>query len=547
MRTKQFLFGADCKSKIFDGIDLMYKCVSATLGAYGRNVLIDRLRQVVDLTKDGVSVAEEVVSSDPWEEMGCKLVKSCSQNTNDEAGDGTTTAIVLARDLCEMSMQLPKQVRVISVKKGMQKAVSACVEEIKKMSKSVKNKKDYFKVASISAQDEDVGETVSQAYVDAGENGAIDIERSDEPGIQVEKTSGLSFEKGWVLPNSVNQPDGTVVQEEIHILVTDAPIRSQHMIVPIMQECLEKTQSAKMVVIADDYKGDTLGMMASNLNKKSFHIIPIRAPGYGKNKIEVLKDICAATGATFISEENAGMKLEKVTLEHLGKCRKITCEREKTIITAMEGEDTKQRVFERICDIESQLKEEKDDMKKADLKTRLATLTDGITILYVGGQTEQERRELKHRVEDAVRACESASEEGVVCGGGVALLKCIPALERLKMACANEDEKLGIDMIRRVLSRPALKVLEVAGIEDKEYLVEQMKQAGGNLGYDFNKGELADIFELGVWDAAKVTRSSLQNASACAQSFLTLDVAILTVDQHKQIMEDFGEAIGVKN
>jgi len=521
----------------------MYRCVSATLGAYGRNVLIDRLRQVVDLTKDGVSVAEEVTSTDPWEEMGCKLVKSCSQNTNEEAGDGTTTAIVLARDLCEMSMQLPKNVRVISVKKGMQKAVGVCVDEIKRMSNPIKTKDEYCKVASISAQDDEVGEIVADAYKKAGENGAIDIERSDEPGIQVEKTTGLSFEKGWVLPQCVNQPDGTVVQEEIHILVTDASVRSQHMIVPIMQECLEKNQSAKLVVIADDFKGDTLGMMASNLNQKSFHIIPIRAPGYGKNKIEVLRDICAATGATFVSEENAGMKLEKVTAEHLGKARKITVEQDKTVITAVDSDEAKKLVFERIEDIERQLKDEKDDMKKSDLKVRLATLTDGITILNVGGQTEQERRELKHRVEDAVRACESSATEGVVCGGGVCLLKCLPAIEKLKAETENEDEKMGVDMLRRVLTKPALKVLEVAGIEDKEYLVEQMKQAEGDIGYDFKRGELADIYKLGVWDAAKVVRSSLQNASACAQSFLTLDVAILSVDQHKQIMENFGDAM----
>ena len=539
---KEYVFGKECRQEIFKGIDLMYQCVSATLGSYGRNALIDRI-QVVDLTKDGVTVAEEVASN-KWENMGCNLVRVASQNTNDEAGDGTTTAIVLARDMCKLSLDLPDNVRVLSVKAGMQKAVDACVEHLKLISVMIDTKDEFLKVATVSAQDKEVAKIVTDAFMNAGSSGSIEIERADEPGIEVEKTDGISFEKGWVLPHSINNPaKQEAIGQDVPVIVTDRKLTNHLQLVPILESIVKELQEQKVMVIADDFSDSVKGLIATNAQKGSFHIIAVRAPSYGHNKIEIMKDICAATGAMFISEENAGLKVEKAKIEHVGKAKKIIVGKEKTVILAEDGIQFKKAISDRIDKIKVELEDEKDEMIIEDLETRLATLTDGITVIKVGGQTNQEFRELKHRVEDAVRALGSAREEGVVVGGGVALLRCVEALEGLDV---DGDEALGVEIVRKALHSPALKILDVASIEDKEHIIAKIKESDDGTGYSFMNHELGDLLDEGIYDATKVVRCALQNAASCAKNFLSLDCAILNVPENEETLRKLGEILAPK-
>lgn len=536
--SKDFLFGREAREKLFEGIDLMYKCVSATYGSFGRNVLIDiQGHNIVELTKDGVSVANRVQALDTWQDMGCKLLRAASQKSNEEAGDGTSAAVILGWSLCKDSLDLPRNCRVISVKNGISKAVDICTEELKKMSKKISKEDEFRNVATVSAQDEEVGKIVAKAFIDSGKHGSIQIERSDEVGIQVEHTDGISFEKGFVIPHCINNPAKMeAVQEEVPILVTDRAIKSQYQLVPLL-DSLAKKQINKILIIADDFKGDTLGMIAANNDQKAFHIIPVRAPSYGVNKIEIMKDICEATGATFISEENQGMRLEQTTAENLGKVRKVTVGKDTTVLVSEGSVEIKKRISDRILNIETQLKDEKDEMKVEDLKTRLATLTDGITVLKVGGHTEQERRELTHRVDDAVKSVQSSAEEGVVPGCGVALLKCIESLRSNTEATLDADEILGVRLVEKSLYTCALKLLEVADVPEKEHIVVQMKESG--LGYDFKKNCLADMMKLGIWDSTKVIRCALQNAASVAKNFLSTDVCISEMFEDTKVLKDF--------
>lgn len=540
MQPRQYLFGREARERIFQGIKLMNDTVSSTLGPNGRTVLIDR-NQVVQVTKDGVSVAEEVRAKDRWEEIGVKILKEASQNTNLAAGDATTTAVVLGHAMCEQALDLPSVASVIKVKKGMESAVAACVGTLESLSKKVDTPEDYRKVAYIASQDKDIAEIVSDAFVSAGKYGSIEIERWDEPGIKVEKTEGLSFEKGWIIPHCITDlHKRRCVMEEVHVLVTDQEIKRQDQLVPIMEALAEKN-CHKLLIIADDVSADALGVIAVNIDRKAFLACPVRAPSFGNDKIAVLKDICAATGATFISNEQGGIRIERAGLQHLGKAKKVIVEQAKTVIVSADSVEVKKLVSDRIDFIKSQLDDAAlGSLDKELLEKRLATLTDGICVLKVGAQTEVERHEKKHRVEDAVRALKSASEEGVTPGCGVGLLRCVKAVAAL--TTEDRDERLGIEIIKNSLHAPALRVLEVAGIEDRGFLVGRIKELDDSTGYDFKGGQLGDMMELGIWDAKKAIRCALQNAAAAAQTFLSVDVAMTDVETDRDLLESFGKA-----
>jgi len=366
---------------------------------------------------------------------------------------------------------------------------------------------------------------------------SVEIEGNDElDRIIVEKTDGMSFDQGYKIPQCINNfKKRTAISDGIAILITDRHIKNQTQVVPLMEEMIKAGMAKKLLIIADEFSGDALGMMAANCQQGAFHVIPVKAPRYGQHKIGILKDIAEATGAVFVSEEDSGARLEQATVESLGKVRKVVVEEKKTIIISEDSLETKKRVSDRIDFLKSSLEEEKSEEHRSYLKSRIATLTDGITVIKVGGSSNQERRELKFRVEDAVRALESSREEGVVPGCGSMHLKCIPTVDQCIAEMLDSDEVLGAKMLRKALTSPTNRILEVAGIPDRELLISKMQIKG--YGYNFESGEIGDMFKLGVWDSAKSVRCTIQYAAACSSSFLTLGAAIAHNKDEEEITE----------
>jgi chaperonin GroEL len=532
MLPRKYIFGKDCREKVFAGIKLMYDTVSATLGPHGRNVLIDHARQVVQPTKDGVTVVDEVRAVDDWEDMGCRLVREASQNTNVSAGDGTTTAIVLSYKMCEEGLQkITEKTNVIKVRRGMDRAVEVCVRKLEEIAMPITKEEQFCDVATISSQDPHIGTIVAKTFLEAGEHGSIDIQRAEEPGIFPEHTDGMSFNQGWLDQRFITQRDNSYMIEDVPVLVTDREIKYQVQLLPLMEQ-LAAAGTKKLLIVCDTIGGEALGMFAMNAQKRLFAGCAVKAPSYGKNRVEIMKDICAVTGATFVSEES-GIRIEKIEPSHLGKAKKAIVTVDRTVIVSEDSEEAKERVTERIGFIEEQLKDAPEgSLQRQDLELRLATLTDGITVLKVGAQTEVERHEYRKRVEDAVKAVQSAKKEGVTPGGGTAYLRCIEAVDAIESK--DRDEHIGVEIVKKALSFVAFRVLEVAGIEDKELIVAKVKEAKGNVGYDFETGKLTDLVKKGIVDAKKVNRVALQNAASCAKTFLTLEVAVSDVEEKKE-------------
>ncbi len=521
LQARDYKFGSDSKSAIFKGIELMNKSVTPTLGPKGRNVAIHLAKQVVLITKDGVTVAEQVGSQNKWEEMGCELAREGSQNCNESSGDGTTSVIVFTHSLCEQALHLPPKVNVISMKNGIEKAVAACVDAIKKMSVPCTEKKDFRKVAYISSQDDEIADKVTDIFMESGDHGNIDIEYSAEPGIRNEHADGFVMEQGCILPLTRE-----IVMEDVAVLVTDKDVKTQRQIFPIMKLLAEKNDK-QLLIVCENASGEALGMMAQNLNKGTFTVCPVKVPSYGKYRIDIFKDICEATGATFVSEEE-NIRLDKITLEHLGRARRVTIQRDRTILVSPDTIQIKKRIADRVAELEELQKTDLDDFAKDEVKRRLATLTSGVSIIHFGAQTEGERNEKKHRITDAKEALRSAREEGVTIGGGSTYLKCIKAVDVLKTE--DTSERIGIEMVKKALRSITLRVLEVAGVEDRELIVSKIIEQGGNAGYDFTSGDIADMVEIGVIEPAKVCRCVIQNAASCSKNFLSLDVSIADAD-----------------
>lgn len=546
MRPREFVFGKDCREKIMQGITLMHDTVTATMGPNGRSVLIDHAGQVVEPTKDGVTVANEVRSNDTWVDMGCRLAREASQNCNVSAGDGTTSTIALLHEMCDEAMvSMNKRTNVIQVAEGMQKACDVCVEELEKMKMNITDEEEYTKVATIAAQSPYVGKIVAETFMKAGEYGTIDIQRGEVADIIPEHTDGMSFNSGWISPHFVtNAQTGECVLEDVPILVTDKPVKNADQLLPVMEKLFNERKLRKMLVVCDSLEGEAYGIFVQNAAQRVFAGCAVKAPSFGRNKIDILEDICALTGATLLSESNA-IRLEQVKIEHLGIAKKIIVSKEKTVIIAKDNIEHRKMLSDRIDLLKTLLKDiPEDSIEREDLKERLATLTDGITVLKVGAQTETERHELRRRVEDAVRAVQSAKEEGVTPGGGTALLRCIAAVEALE--AKTSDERLGIEIVRKALHYPTRRILEVAGIDDREYIVSKVKDSKGWHGYDFVTGNIADLKKLGIYDAKKVVRCALQNAVSCAKIFIKLDVSIGDADDSKTLFQKLGSLIGIQ-
>jgi len=520
--AKNITFKEDARQKIKAGVDKLANAVKVTLGPTGRNVIIERGFGAPIVTKDGVTVAKEIDLADKLENLGATLVKEVASKTNDVAGDGTTTATVLAQAIIEDGLRVvtaganPQLLR-----RGIEKGVEAIVAGIKQMSVPVEG--DAIKqVASISANDGELGAMIASAMEKVGKDGVITVEEGTSFGIEVDVVEGMQFDKGYVSHYMVTNAERMEAEyQDVPVLVTDQKIGSIQDLVPLLEK-IAATGKKELVIIAEDVEGDALATIILNKLRGAFNILAVKAPGYGDRRKAMLDDIAAVTGATAISPEK-GLKLEGAGLEILGRARRVVSTKDTT--TIVEGAGDKALIAERVSQIKNLLEQADSDFDKEKLRERMAKLAGGVAVIRVGAASEVEMKEKKHRIEDAVAATKAAIEEGIVAGGGVALIRAKESLKGLNLV---GDEKLGADILDRALEAPIRQIAENAGKEGG-IVVEHVKNASGNMGWNAVTGEMCDMVAMGIVDPAKVTRSALQNAASVAVMILTTEAAITEV------------------
>jgi len=528
--AKQILFNEEARSAIKAGVDKLADAVKVTLGPKGRNVVLDRGFGSPTITKDGVTVAKEIELEDKFENIGAELVKEVANKTNDVAGDGTTTATLLAQIMVAAGIKnVTAGANPLSIKKGMDLATQKVIESLKEQSKQIDPTKeeDVAQVASISANDKEIGSLIAQAIVKVGHQAPITVEQSQSFGMELELVEGMQFDNGFVSPYMITNTDRLeAVMEDPYILITDKKISSIEEILPILEKV---TQSGKkdIVIISEDVEGQALATLVVNKLRGTFNALAIKAPGFGDRRKAMLDDIAALTGAKVISEE-IGLKLENTELDMLGSARKVVSTKENT--TIVEGKGDQQEIKSRIESITKELELADSDYDKEKLNERLGKLGKGVAILKVGAATETEMEEKKHRIEDALEATKAAIEEGIVPGGGVAPLRAISSLDSIRVE--NDDEQVGVDIIRRALEEPIKQIAFNAGREGS-VVAEEVKKQSGNFGYNAAENKYEDMVQAGIVDPTKVTRSALQNAVSIASMFLTTEAVVTDIPSEK--------------
>ena len=530
-QAKQLLFGNEARKKLFAGVSKLTQAVRATMGPKGRNAVIEKKYGGPTVTKDGVSVAKEVDLEDAFENMGAQLVREAATKTNDAAGDGTTTATVLAFAIMEEGMKhLSAGSNAISIKKGIDKAVAAVIRELTAMKKDVSKKEEYSAVANISAQDEEIGNVIAEIIDEVGKDGVVTVEAGQTLGIEKEFVEGMQFENGYISPYFITDAQRLeAVYENPYILITDKKIASIQEILPLL-EALAQRGKKELVIISETVEGEALATLVVNKLRGTFATLAVKAPAFGDRRKEILKDIAALTGGRMISEE-VGLKLENATIEDLGRARRVVADKDKTLIA--DGRGKKEDIDRRMKEIKVALDKTTSDFDKEKLQERLAKLSGGVAVIKVGAATEVEQKEKQHRVEDALSATRAAAEEGIVPGGGTAYIRCMPALEKLKGD--NEDEQVGIEIVKNALPAPCRQIADNAGITG-EVVYEKVKHLKGADGYNVLTGKYEDLVKARVIDPKKVTRSALENAASVASMFLTLEVAICEIPKKEEPM-----------
>jgi len=530
-QAKQLLFGNEARKKLFAGVSKLTQAVRATMGPKGRNAVIEKKYGGPTVTKDGVSVAKEVDLEDAFENMGAQLVREAATKTNDAAGDGTTTATVLAFAIMEEGMKhLSAGSNAISIKKGIDKAVAAVIRELTAMKKDVSKKEEYSAVANISAQDEEIGNVIAEIIDEVGKDGVVTVEAGQTLGIEKEFVEGMQFENGYISPYFITDAQRLeAVYENPYILITDKKIASIQEILPLL-EALAQRGKKELVIISETVEGEALATLVVNKLRGTFATLAVKAPAFGDRRKEILKDIAALTSGRMISEE-VGLKLENATIEDLGRARRVVADKDKTLIA--DGRGKKEDIDRRMKEIKVALDKTTSDFDKEKLQERLAKLSGGVAVIKVGAATEVEQKEKQHRVEDALSATRAAAEEGIVPGGGTAYIRCMPALEKLKGD--NEDEQVGIEIVKNALPAPCRQIADNAGITG-EVVYEKVKHLKGADGYNVLTGKYEDLVKARVIDPKKVTRSALENAASVASMFLTLEVAICEIPKKEEPM-----------
>ncbi len=536
--AKQILFDEKARQALKRGVDQLAAAVRVTLGPKGRNVVIDKGYGAPTITKDGVTVAKEIDLEDKYENIGASLVKEAASKTNDVAGDGTTTATVLAQAMIAEGLKhITAGANPLAVKRGIEKGVEAIVKELKeKIAKPVTGD-GIEQVASISANDAEIGKMIAEALKKMGQDGVITVEESQTFGIETEVVQGMRIDKGYVAPYMVTNAERMEAEyTEPHILVTDKKISSIQDILAILEKVVQSGKK-EIVILADDVEGEALTTLVVNKLRGTFHALAVKAPGFGDRRKEMLADIAAITGATLITED-IGRKLDSVELADLGSAHKVVSTKDHT--TFVDGKGDKEKIAARVAQIRKQLETTDSEFDREKLQERLAKLAGGVGVIKVGAATEVEMKEKKHRIEDAVAATKAAVEEGIVPGGGVALIRAMSTLDGLAL---EGEEKLGIIILKKALEEP-LKAIAQNGGKDGSVVVEEVKKKSGNEGYNALADRFEDLVKAGIVDPAKVTRTALQNAASIAAMFLTTECVITDIPK-KEESADHGHGGGM--
>jgi chaperonin GroEL len=519
--AKQLKFDESARRGLEAGVNKLADTVKVTLGPKGRNVVIEKKFGAPTITNDGVTIAREVELEDAFENMGAQLVKEVATKTNDVAGDGTTTATVLAQALVKEGLRnVAAGASPTSLKRGIDKAVGAVVEGIKNQAKEIDDKSEIAQVAAISAADASIGEVLADAIDKVGKDGVVTVEESNTFGLELEFTEGMQFDKGFLSPYFVTDQDRQeAVLEDPYILIVNSKISAVHDLVPVLEKVMQGGKS--LLIIAEDVEGEALATLVVNKIRGTFTSVAVKAPGFGDRRKAMLGDVATLTGGQVISEE-VGLKLENTTVDLLGRARKVVVDKDNT--TIVEGAGSESDVKGRIAQIKREIDETDSDWDREKLQERLAKLSGGVAVVKVGAATEVELKEKKHRIEDALSATRAAIEEGVVAGGGVALLRTRPAVEKT-VASLTGDESTGARIVAKALEEPLKWIAINAGLEGS-VVVQQAERETGNNGLNALTGEFVDLFKAGVIDPAKVTRSALQNAASIAGLLLTTEALV---------------------
>ena len=524
--AKQIKFGEDARKSLLEGVNKLANTVKVTLGPKGRNVVLDKSFGAPLITNDGVTIAKDIELEDKFENMGARLVKEVSEKTNDVAGDGTTTATVLAQSMIKEGVKnVAAGADPMAMKRGIDKAVNSAVEELKKISVPVNGKEDIARVASISANNDEVGELIAEAMEKVSKDGVITIEESKTSNTELNVVEGMQFDKGYVSPYMVTDTEKMeAVVDNPYILITDKKISNIQEILPLLENLMQ--QSGKLVIICDDIEGEALSTLVLNKLRGVLNVVAVKAPGFGDKRKAMLQDIAILTGGEVITSD-LGLELKDTQIEQLGRARQVKVQKENTII--VDGAGDKQQILDRVGQIKAQINETKSEYDKEGLQERLAKMAGGVAVIEVGAATETEMKDKKLRIEDALSATKAAVEEGIVAGGGTALINVAPAVEK-KVEELTGGEKLGATIVLKALEEPVKQIARNAGLEPA-VIADNVKKSEVGVGFDASKEEYVDMKKSGIVDPTKVTRSALQNAASIASMVITTESLVADIPE----------------
>ena len=524
--AKQIKFGEDARKSLLEGVNKLADTVKVTLGPKGRNVVLDKSFGAPLITNDGVTIAKDIELEDKFENMGARLVKEVSEKTNDVAGDGTTTATVLAQSMIKEGVKnVAAGADPMAMKRGIDKAVNSAVEELKKISVPVNGKEDIARVASISANNDEVGELIAEAMEKVSKDGVITIEESKTSNTELNGVEGMQFDKGYVSPYMVTDTEKMeAVVDNPYILITDKKISNIQEILPLLENLMQ--QSGKLVIICDDIEGEALSTLVLNKLRGVLNVVAVKAPGFGDKRKAILQDIAILTGGEVITSD-LGLELKDTQIEQLGRARQVKVQKENTII--VDGAGDKQQIADRVGQIKAQINETKSEYDKEGLQERLAKMAGGVAVIEVGAATETEMKDKKLRIEDALSATKAAVEEGIVAGGGTALINVAPAVEKTVNELTG-GEKLGATIVLKALEEPVKQIARNAGLEPA-VIADNVKKSEVGVGFDASKEEYVDMKKSGIVDPTKVTRSALQNAASIASMVITTESLVADIPE----------------
>ena len=532
MAAKMMLFSEQARAEILKGVEILARAVKVTLGPRGRNVVLDKKWGSPTVTKDGVSVAKEIELDDPYQNMGAQMVREVASKTSDVAGDGTTTATVLAESIFKEGLKsVTAGSSPMYIKRGIEKAVETVVDELKKLSKPVKDNKEIEQVATISANgDTEIGKIIAECMDKVGKDGTITVEEARSIETTKEIVEGMEFDKGYISPYFVTEKDTMqAVIEDGLILLYDKKLSNMKDLLPVLEKVAQRGKP--LLIVAEEVEGEALATLVVNKLRGTLNVCAVKAPGFGDRRKAMMEDIAILTGGKVITED-IGLKLETARIEDMGSAKRVVVDKDKT--TIIEGKSKKGDVQGRIGQLKKEIEDTTSDYDKEKLQERLAKLAGGVAVINVGAATETEMKEKKARVEDALHATRAAGEEGIVPGGGVAYLRCIPALDALKRL--SDDEKVGINIVKRALEQPLRTLCDNAGVEGSVIVgrVKEYAEKEPYMGYDVDKEEYVDMFKAGIIDPTKVARTALQNAASVASLLLTTEALVTEIPEKKK-------------